>query len=76
MDKHIEVWDDEEGSAICVSLCEADGDEIKCLRSFDYDDEESKIDALDEAKEYASLAAAKRDCTRFFRSLHGQLERI
>ena len=62
MARHIEVWYDETSDAAepmwCVSLCEEDGSEVKCL---------STHEDKDEAESAGESAAAKRHidaCTR------------
>lgn len=71
MARQIEVWYDETSDSDepiwCVSLCEEDGEEIKCLAT--YDDR-------DEAIEAGRRAAAKRSIEASERSVHGQTSSI
>lgn len=64
--KHIEVWYDETSDAdeplYCVSLCAADGEEIRCL---------STHEEREAAEEAGRKAAEKRGLTAMYRDKHG-----
>ena len=65
--RHIEVWYDEtsdcDNPLYCVSLCEEDGREIKCL---------STHENREEADDAGRKAAAKRDVVALYRTRQGE----
>ena len=71
MSKQIEVWYDETSDADepvwCVSLCDDDGQEVKCLSAHD-----DKDDAIDAGRE----AAQERGLRLCERSKHGPITEI
>jgi hypothetical protein len=66
MANHIEVWHDETSDAseprYCVSLCEEDGEEVRCL---------STHEGRDEAEEAGRSEAGKRGLAVLYREKTG-----
>jgi hypothetical protein len=64
--RHIEVWHDDTSDPDeplwCVSLCEEDGEEVRC---FSTHDERNEADAA------ARRAAQKRGLKAYYRGKHG-----
>ena len=63
MSRHIEVWHDKtsdsDSPVWCVSLCEDDGDEVKCLSTHETEYEAEAVGEVEAAHRH--IDACKRD---------------